>query len=364
MLIDDSTIIRALLREVLSTQDDIEVVAFAGNGRLALPRLRYHKPDFVILDYEMPEMNGIETLEHIVEEHPEIRVIMFSTHTVDGARITMRALEIGAIDFLPKPSTVRAEDPKQYILDNLVPRLRAIRDSGRALPHLYSAEKPAGGRTVTDPTAPTARKAATPAPPPVDPEHRAGEFDICAIGISTGGPVALKLLFQNLPILNGSVVITQHMPPLFTRQLAETLDRVSPMKVVEAEDGMKVVRGQAYVAPGDKHMLLKRSTDKMIIRLDDAPPYQHCKPSVNLMYNSLLELVPRRTLSVIMTGMGNDGSEALAKLHAAGSHILAQSEESCVVYGMPAGPTRDGLARESLDVLGLASRISVLLGTK
>ncbi len=384
MLVDDSSIIRAILREVLNEDPEIDVGAYASNGRLALPRIRHYNPRVVILDYEMPEMNGLETLKAIREEHPNMAVIMFSSHTVTGAKITLQALDIGASDFVPKPEFSGDEDPREYIRANLLPRIKALGgaggkaggDNGAATntgspSNSASNAETGGGPAVSGP--PPAQTAgpsiaavesARRKRPPGSPMALPGKFNLCAIGISTGGPPALRELLGLLPeSLNGSVVITQHMPPLFTEQLAVSLDRDSALTVHEARDGQSVKRGHVYIAPGGYHMLLQAEKDHIAVKLDESPPYQHCKPSVNLMFGSLVDLMPRKTLTVIMTGMGRDGYEGIQKLHEAGSYILAQSRASCVVYGMPANPTEEGLASESHDVKGLAKRIIHFLGT-
>ncbi len=375
MLVDDSSIIRALLREVLNEDGRINAGAYASNGKLALPRIRHYKPRIVILDYEMPEMDGLETLKVIRREHPEISVIMFSSHTVAGAKVTLEALEIGASDFVPKPEFSENSDPRAYIRTHLIPRIIALAGAARisrgtsAASGAGSGLPPASTSASTSsstsdviagveksPGAPIARVAPATTPLP-------GKFNICAIGISTGGPVALKELLGLLPAnLNGSLLITQHMPPLFTEQLALSLNQSSPLTVQEAQDGQPVKRGNVYIAPGSKHMLLRAAGDRLTVSLDDSPPYMHCKPSVNRMYSSLVKLMPRKTLTVIMTGMGSDGTEGIQDLHAAGSYIMAQSRESCVVFGMPAGPTESGLASESHDIKGLAEKITYYLG--
>ncbi len=359
MLIDDSSIIRSLLREVLKQDPQINVVAHAINGKLALPRIRYYKPQIIILDYEMPEMNGIETLKVIKKDYPESKVIMFSTFTVEGARITIEALDLGAADFLPKPEFSKDADPREYIRDHLIPKIKALGRSGLLLKKKPdpATKQQTQSAVSTRPVQRSANEA--------DSTLYSGKFDICAIGISTGGPIALRQLLSQIPSnIKGSLVITQHMPPLFTAQLAESLNKQSALKVVEGRESMVLEKAAAYIAPGGKHMLITKSDQDKRIKLDYSPPYLLCRPSVNLMFRSLALSNPKKTMAVIMTGMGSDGYEAMIELKKAGAYLIAQNKESCLVYGMPAKATEENLVTETLDISQIAERITFLLGGK
>lgn len=349
MLVDDSTLMRTFLNKELSKDPDIDVVTFASNGKLAIPRFRHYKPQVVILDYEMPELNGIETLKIIQQDFPDINVIMFSAFTVEGAQVTLQALDLGAKDFVTKPGA--SSDASEYVKDNLIPKIKALarrssREKSNSVPAVKSAPR------VT----PIVSSRATVAP---------GSFELAAIGISTGGPVALKELLSKIPgNIDGSIVITQHMPPVFTTQLAKTLNQNSELTVVEGTDNMILEKGHVYLAPGGGHMLIKQQGTKQVIKIDDSPHYQHCKPSVNLMFKSLLTINPSKTVGIIMTGMGSDGFEAMQELHQQKSYLIAQTAETCVVYGMPAPPTEAGIISESLNVQAIANRITELLGIR
>lgn len=350
MLVDDSTLMRTFLNKELSKDPEIEVVSFASNGKLAIPRFRHYKPQVVILDYEMPELNGIETLKLIQKDFPTINVIMFSAFTIEGAEVTLEALDLGAKDFVTKPDA--DIDASEYVRNNLIPKVKAL--ATKSSFNKISHPKALRANQVNRPAVSANKPSATP-----------GSFELAAIGISTGGPVALKQLLSKIPAnLDGSILITQHMPPVFTTQLAKTLNQNSELTVVEGTDGMELKKGHVYVAPGGGHMLIQQKGIKSIIKIDNSPPYQHCRPSVNLMFQSLLDLNPTKTLAIIMTGMGSDGFEAMQQMHKKRSYLIAQTEETCVVYGMPAQPTEAAIIDESLSIEQIASRITELLGKR
>lgn len=344
MIVDDSSVYRNLLRHVLQEDPEIEVITQAVNGRLALPRIRYYKPEILILDNEMPEMTGLETLEVLRKDHPEVGVIMFSAHTVEGAKVTIKALELGALDFVTKP-TEKSGDASVYIRDKLITMIKSIVKKRRGIvkrPHLAE-------RVVV-------RK-------PADVLEIEGTFQAAAIGISTGGPAALRSL---LPMIGGNlrgpIFIVQHMPPLFTKQLAASLNGISSLTVVEAEDRMEVEKGHVYVAPGGFQMELHFFSGKTIVHITDDPPENNCKPSVNVLFRSFAEVYGKRGVGILMTGMGNDGLDGMRLMKQKGCYLICQDEASSLVYGMPAHPAREGLIRESLNIDGIAERIQKLIG--
>lgn len=331
LIVDDSSIQRQLLREALSSEPDIEVVSHAANGRLALPRVKHLGPDIVVLDQEMPEMNGIETLQEIRKESPATGVIMYCARGADSARITIRALELGAFDFVRKPEG--ETDPIQYIRTILVPRIRAFAGPVKA--------------------------PVRPAPGPAK-LALGKKFDLCAIGISTGGPTALRELIPALPRLRGSILIVQHMPPVFTAQLADSLSQISKMPAVEVSGRMPLEGGKIYIAAGGHHMVMEHSGDRVELVRDDSPAEMNCKPSVNVLFRSIARTMEKKSIGVmgvIMTGMGYDGYDGMKALRARNAYLIAQSRESCLVYGMPAKPAEDGLVDESLDIAGIARRM-------
>lgn len=346
MVVDDSTVMRTMLRNTLQEDTDIEVVAQAVNGKLALPRVSYYAPEIMILDNEMPEMTGLELLEILRKENPEVGVIMFSSHTVEGAKVTIEALNLGALDFVTKPGADDG-DPKDYIKRKLVTMIKSIVRDRRK--HAEPVPTPAP-KIVQKPVV-------------VSPPIGRGMVDAVAIGISTGGPAALRELSKMIKNrLHGSIFIVQHMPPIFTKQMANSLNEDSPMDVVEGADGMTVQGGYAYIAPGGKHMIVEQKEGVPRIKILDTEPELNCKPSVNVLFRSVAAVYGKRAAAFIMTGMGNDGYEGIKVMKQTGSPLFAQTEDSCLVYGMPAGPTKDGLVDESLDIQGIAVKIQTLLG--
>jgi two-component system chemotaxis response regulator CheB len=343
LIVDDSSTYRQFLRDALSTDERVEVVSIASNGRLALPRVRHYRPDFVILDHEMPEMTGIEALREIRHLHPAGKVIMFSSHTTEGARITIEALKEGAVDFVTKPDTGGRETPVEYIRRKLLSRIIELAEAVETIaPARPAAVKPHE----------LARTDALPA-----------SFDVAAIGISTGGPVALRKLFQNfVRPPRGALLIVQHMPPVFTRQLAESLQAESNIPTVEAVDGMKIEPGTAYIAPGGFHLALERKADGVYARILDTEPENSCKPSVDVLFRHVAEVYRGRAVGIIMTGMGHDGHKGMIEMKKVGCYLIAQSRETCLVYGMPSRPTEEKLVQESLSIEDIAARIRFLLG--
>lgn len=343
MIVDDSLIYRKVLRDVLAADEAIEVVTQAVNGKLALPRIKYHKPDVVILDQEMPQMNGLETLQVIKETMPDVKVIMFSSHTVAGANVTLQALEMGALDFVTKP--VGGGDSLEDIISKrLIPLIKAAKP-GLSFQNV--------GKKFTNEKKSTVAKST---------QTIKGGYSAVVIGISTGGPSTLAEMIPDLSCdINGPIFIVQHMPPIFTKQLAERLNQKSKIKVVEAEDGMVVENGVAYLAPGGKHLTVKKLIASKVIKIVDLPPEENCKPSVNILFRSAVTVYGGGLIGVIMTGMGNDGFDGVKVIKKNNGYVIGQNKESCVVYGMPAMATSEGLVDSSLAPLDIASRINFLL---
>lgn len=336
MIVDDSQAYRNLLHREFDLDPRIEVVSVAVNGRLALPRINHYRPDFVVLDLEMPEMDGLATLEVVKKKWPDTRVVMFSSHTIEGARLTLRALELGAIDFVPKPNGL--VDVSSYLRNTLIKRIKDL------------------ARTAAQPAQ------VAPALAEVSPREAGGQADICAIGISTGGPNALRELLARITSpLRGPIVIVQHMPPVFTKHLAETLSYHTRLTVVEAEDGMRLEAGMVAIAPGGSHLELVRGAGAIIARINDGPPELSCKPSVNVLFRSVAREFGNRALALIMTGMGEDGYEGVRDIRNRGGFVYAQSPASCVVFGMPERPIREQLAVPR-DISGLALSVQSRLG--
>jgi len=340
LVVDDSTLYRKTVKEILAGIPIVRIAGSASTGKMALRQINSLHPDLLILDVEMPEMNGLEVLEHIAQHDIPVGVIMLSSFTNRGSKMTLKALELGAFDFIPKPVTGDMERNKKAIKDSLVPMLIAF-DRHRKI------RQSLGG----PPLARRKSRAATiPAAPAVFPTNQTAprdrKIEIVVIGISTGGPQALSRLVREIPSQLGvPIAIVQHMPPIFTRELANRLDSQSGLSVKEAENNESVLPNTIYIAPGGRHMKIVNSADsdtKQISITDDLPENNY-KPSANYLFRSVADLYGRHALGVIMTGMGSDGMLGLRLMKRQGAAIIAQDPKTCVVYGMPRGPIETGI---------------------
>ena len=344
LIVDDSVVVRRLLTDLLAAEPTCEVVGAAANGRIALAKIPQVNPDIITLDVEMPEMDGLETLEAI-RIYPKLPVIMFSALTERAADATLRALALGATDYVTKPSAVRGTDGLEQVRDQLLPKIRCF---GVARPTMTAP-------SLLRPAAPRVAAAAAPRPSP----GRASRIDVVAIGCSTGGPNALAALLprlsQDFPV---PVVITQHMPPLFTRLLAERMNAASSLKVEEAKGGEVLERGRVYIAPGDYHLDVRRDGTSVRTVLHQAPPENSCRPSVDVMFRSVVAVYGANTLGVILTGMGQDGMRGCEIVRELGGYVIAQDEATSVVWGMPGAVARAGLADIVLPLDAIAAEIT------
>lgn len=336
LVVDDSVVVRKVVSEELGKQPDIEVVGSASNGQIALARMTQYNPDLVVLDIEMPEMDGLTALRKMRESHPKTHVIMFSTLTERGAKETLEALSLGASDYFPKPTgTGSLEESQRVLREQLVPSIRAL-----------CQRKTIG----TIPPAPATFSAR--------PVSKATRVDILAIGSSTGGPNALADIFAALPAnFPLPIVVTQHMPPMFTKLLAERLAKNSPIPTVEARSGDELLPGRAWVAPGDFHLTVVRDGPRVRIALNQEPHENSCRPAVDPMFRSVATLFGGHVLGVVLTGMGQDGHRGAQAVVGNGGHILAQDEASSVVWGMPGFVAKAGLADKVLPLSEMAGEI-------
>jgi len=337
LIADDAVVIRRLLSNCLAEDPDIEVVGTAANGQIALARIEQVNPDVVTMDIEMPVMDGLKTLEAIRKTHPRLPVIMFSTLTERGASATLDALSLGASDYVTKPANVGSVGAALLrIRDELIPKIKGLCHRAPAQPALVPPR--AGAK---------ARPAAL------------GPAEILAIGVSTGGPNALSAL---LPGLSKSfpvpIVIVQHMPPLFTRLLAERLGAVSGLPAREGEAGALLRPGEVLVAPGGFHLEVERAADGLRLRTHQGPPENSCRPAVDVLFRSVARVFGDRALAVVLTGMGSDGLHGCECIHEAGGQVLAQDEASSVVWGMPGAVSQAGLAAKVLPLHELAAEIN------
>ena len=335
LVVDDAVVFRRLLTEVLSNDPALEVVGTAANGRIALARMAQVNPDVVILDVEMPEMDGLATLAELRKTYPRLPVIMFSALTERGAVATLDALALGATDYFTKPTSVGGMDGSlQLIREQLIPKIKVLcaGAGGQAL-------MPAGACPADVPSASAGLQASRRA------GTRPGPIEVVAIGASTGGPNALAEVFRQLPgDFPVPVVIVQHMPPMFTRLLAERLSSEFSLRVREASSGSVLEPGHAWVAPGDYHLIVVREGTQVRTRVHQDPPENSCRPAVDVLLRSVAQTFGLHCLAVILTGMGQDGLRGCEAIREAGGQVLAQDEATSVVWGMPGYVARAGLA--------------------
>ena len=344
LIVDDAVVIRRMLTDILSSDSQLEVVGTASNGRIALSKIQQLNPDLLTLDVEMPEMDGIQALAEIRKIYPFLPVIMFSTLTERGASKTLEALALGASDYITKPANVGSVTLAiERIRGELIPRIKAF--CGRAAG--LEASPPVWRADPQLSPLPPAPKPKTPAP-----------VNIVAIGVSTGGPNALGALFPqfpgNLPV---PIVVVQHMPPIFTKILAERLDSCSQIRVHEGVPGERLQPGHAWLAPGGYHMIVKRQGDCVQLETNVDPPENSCRPAVDVLFHSVAQIYGANTLAVILTGMGQDGFRGCEEFNHMGAQILAQDEASSVVWGMPGFVAKAGLADKILPLDQIAIEV-------
>ena len=358
LVVDDAVVVRRLVMEALATDSELEIVGGAENGRVALDRIPQLKPDLIVLDIEMPVMGGLETLVNVRRSYPKLPVIVFSSDTRPGAEATLDALWLGANDYVTKSSASSPGQAVRHIHAELVPRIKALCMSVLAPADEAANRRAQAGGPVRE-SSPRERSRArgkVRARPPV---HAVPPtVKIVAIGASTGGPSALATLLQGLPAdFPVPIVIVQHMPPLFTRFLADRLSARCPLQIAEARAGEVLRSGRALIAPGDWHMTLERVGADVRVRLDQTPAVNSCRPSVDTLFRSVADVYGACALGVILTGMGHDGLRGCERLAWARGQVLAQDERSSVVWGMPGVVARQGIADAVLPIGDLAADI-------
>jgi two-component system chemotaxis response regulator CheB len=338
LVVDDSALMRKLIPQMLEGDESIEVVGTAMDGSFCLKKMEELKPNVITLDLEMPGMNGIDTLKEIMRRNP-IPVILFSSHSTDGAMVTMKALGLGAFDFVTKPKDASAHMAETS--RELIAKVKAASEC-KLKPRLVSA-------TQSKP-----QKVAAPAAPATK---------VIAIGVSTGGPQALEFLLSQLPgDFPGSVVVVQHMPDGFTDMFARRLDELSPMRVKEAQSGDVLLPGRVLICPGSRHLKVKRLPMGDVAILSDEARVNGHRPSVDVLLRSVAEEFRSNAIGVLMTGMGDDGAEGLGTIKKEGGMTIAQSEESCVVYGMPKAAIERGYAIRVVGLDNMAATLQALCG--
>ncbi|MDH2422123.1 protein-glutamate methylesterase/protein-glutamine glutaminase [Cobetia amphilecti] len=386
LCVDDSALIRELMAEIINAQPDMQVVATAPDPLVARDLIKRHEPDVLTLDVEMPRMDGLDFLERLMRLRP-MPVVMVSSLTERGGEITLRALELGAVDFVSKPRLGIRGGMLEYaetIADKIRAAARArVRPAGRAVTSPSAGGAQAGSvlsnstlsnpdqsslpqskpyqpsladrsvaasvsqGTVSQDTVPPATAAASRRP-------LLSSEKLIAVGASTGGTEAIRAVLQSLPADAPAILVTQHMPPGFTRSFAERLNGLCRIAVKEAVHGERILPGHAYIAPGNAHLTLSRSGANYVVTLDQRPPVNRHRPSVDVLFDSVARVAGRNAVGVILTGMGRDGARGLLQMREAGAHTIAQDEQSCVVYGMPREAVELGAAESILPL----SRIS------
>jgi two-component system chemotaxis response regulator CheB len=323
LVVDDSVVIRKLLCDTLAQDPDLEIVGSASNGHIALAKILQLKPDLVTLDVEMPVLNGLQTLGELRRLHLHMPVIMFSTLPERGGAATLEALALGAADYATKPSNSgNTNAAMESVRTELIPKIKALCRRRKTFPEALAP------RPLVKP-----RRAE---------KHR---IEIVAIGTSTGGPNALAEVMPKIPQdFPVPIVVVQHMPPVFTRQLAERLTARSVIPVVEGAAGAQLSGGRAWIAPGDFHMTVQRGATRSTIALNQNPPENSCRPAVDVLFRSVAAGYRENVLAVVMTGMGADGALGARSIHDAGGEIIVQDEGTSVVWGMPGLVHSQGLA--------------------
>ncbi len=335
IVVDDSIIFRKAVRDCFNTIPDVEVVDVASDGESAINKILHHKPDLVTLDVEMPGIDGLGVLKAIKEAKLSTNVIMLSSHTSRGAATTTKALALGAFDFILKPSHTTYDLNVAELTKSLTSRVSVLAKIGRR-------------STIVPPThSPLARPIASAQMMPEPSQRRrvSDRVDAVVIGISTGGPKALRDLLPTLPQkFSAPILIVQHMPPLFTATLADDLNKCCGLNVVEAEHGMPIRAGEVYIAPGGKQMRMGGFPGCFKIEITNDPAIKSCRPSVDYLFDSAAELVGKRLLAIVMTGMGDDGTDGSRNVRRCGGTVWAQDEASSTVFGMPRRVIESGLA--------------------
>lgn len=367
MVVDDSAVVRGLVTRMLEGDPAIAVVASVGNGQAALQSLERHDIEVVVLDIEMPIMDGLTALPKMLQKDPDLQIIMSSTLTLKNADISLRAMEAGAADYIPKPSTSKeitgGVDFKHDLLEK-VKTLGAVRRGPRRRSPTGRAATPALPPRSKEPLARPSFNASSAAPAQIVTRQASSDIpEVIGIGSSTGGPQALFKVLSALRAAGGvsqPIVITQHMPATFTTILAQHIQRLAGMEAAEGQDGEVLKGGRVYVAPGDFHMTVETRGNDKILRIAKGPPENFCRPSVDPMFRSLAKAYGRRVLAVVLTGMGADGAKGGAEIFKAGGTVLAQDEATSVVWGMPGATAQAGICAAVLPIDDIAPYVKKL----
>lgn len=348
IVVDDSALVRSLLSEIINRQSDMECIGTANDPLIAREMIREKNPDVITLDVEMPRMDGIDFLGRLMRLRP-MPVVMISTLTERGAEVTMRALELGAVDFVAKPR-VGLSSGLNELAAQIVDKIRVA-----AVAHVRRAPARSAAAIVH----PDAGAATAPAPAPAASAllGRVSTEKVICIGASTGGTEAIREVLIHMPADSPAIVITQHMPPGFTTSFAARLNSLCQITVKEAVNGERILPGHAYIAPGGRQFYLARSGANYVAVVDDSPPVNRHKPSVEVLFKSAAAVVGRNAYGIMLTGMGGDGAAAMREMRDAGSYNYVQDEASCIVFGMPREAIAHGAADEVLPLTQIAGAL-------
>ena len=351
LIVDDSLVFRKAVEAALDSEPSIDVIGSVRNGRLAIEEIMKNPPDIVTLDVEMPEMDGLQTLREIQKiksenNGPAVSVIMLSAFTSEGAGITMQALESGAFDFISKPESSSLNENISGLKRELMRKIACWKSYKKREPDQHFRAKPL--QSV-----------------PMNMKRRGAGVDAIVVGVSTGGPKALNEMLPGLcEATKLPILIVQHMPPTFTKSLAEQLDKKCSHTVVEGRDGMEVKDKFVYIAPGGRHMTVKNALESKVIFINDMPPEGGCRPSVNMLFRSAAESYGSKCLGIILTGMGNDGTSGAACLRGAGARIIAQDSASSTIWGMPGSAANAGNVDFVKPLMEIPSEVERIINMK
>jgi two-component system chemotaxis response regulator CheB len=361
MIVDDALVVRGLLSRWIEAEEGLKLAGSMCSGREAIEQLERGNPDVVLLDVDMPDIDGIEALPQLLKIKRDLIVIMASTLTLRNAEISLRALALGAADYIPKPQATREFAASVSFRRELIDKIKALglrrrRGSGptaRIARDRSSPGKRTSRQVISPPLAPQVHDTAALRPFALMPPR------VLLIGASTGGPQALNRFFSQMKgvVDQAPVLVVQHMPPTFTTVFAEHIARAAGRPAHEAIDGEEIRAGQIYVAPGGRHMRVTRRDDVAVIALDDGPPINFCKPAVDSLFDSAAETWGSKNLAIVLTGMGSDGKLGAASLVAAGGSVIAQDEETSVVWGMPGSVANAGLCSAVLPLDQIAPKV-------
>lgn len=366
LIVDDSALVRQILQQMISESDELEVVGVAEDPYEAREKIKTLHPDVLTLDIEMPKMDGVTFLKNLMRLHP-MPVVMISSLTEAGADITLECLSLGAVDFVTKPKIDLSNSLENYQHEILRKVTAASRVTKSALERQYqryvNGQNSRPEMAHAHSPAPSARPAAasSAAASGVNRAFAGSSNKLIAIGASTGGTEAIKEVLIRLPQNTPPIVITQHIPAAFSLPFAQRMDRVSEMTVHHAEDGQEILPGNVYIAPGDKHLVVTTRAGKMYCSLNDGPPVNRHKPSVEVMFQSVLQNVTTKGVAVMLTGMGADGARAMKDLRTSGVKTICQDENTSVVWGMPGEAHKIGAADETIPLDRIAQRVLDLI---